>query len=125
MKQRRTELWEYSQKRLENLKTRRNDRPVDVKKTAFREWFDKRRMYQEILDRKARQAKLNWTIRAAAVLERLPVVTRDKPQWEIDYLNLKAYLGQFGKDYPVELGFNQTPNNLVMTDEELLGMLCV
>jgi hypothetical protein len=125
MKQRRKELWEYSQKRLEKLKTRRDNSPVDVKKTAFREWFDTRRIYQEILDRKARQAKLDWTIQAAAILERLPVVTRDKPQWEIDYFTLKAYLEQFGKDYPKELGFNQNPQNLVMTDEELLGRFCV
>jgi hypothetical protein len=125
MKQRRKELWEYSQNRLENLKTRRDDSPVDVKKNAFREWFDKLRTYQEIMDRKARQAQLDWTIQAAAILERLPVVTRDTPQWEIDYHNLKAYLGQFGKDYPKELiGFNQDPTNLVMTDEELLGMFC-
>lgn len=123
-KQRRKEQWEYAQKRLESLKTRRDDRPRDVKKNAFREWFDKRRIYQEIQDRKARQAKLDWTIQAAAILERLPVVTRDKPQWEIEYHNLKAYLGQFGKEYPEELGFQQNPKDLVFTDEELLGMLC-
>jgi predicted nucleic acid-binding protein len=123
-KQRRKEQWEYAQKRLESLKTRRDDRPRDVKKNDFREWFDKRRIYQEIQDRKARQAKLDWTIQAAAILERLPVVTRDKPQWEIEYHNLKAYLGQFGKEYPEELGFQQNPKELVFTDEELLGMLC-
>ena len=89
----------------------------------FREWFDKRRIFQEIMDRKARQFKLDWTIQAAAILERLPVVTPDMPQWEIDYYNIKAYLEQFGKEYPDELGFSPGKGPVYMTEEEILGAL--
>jgi len=124
-KQKRTELYEYSRQRIQKLKTRREERDVGVKKKTFREWYDKRRIYQEIMVRKARQANMEWTIRAAAILERLPIVTPDKPQWEIDYLNLKTYLEQFGKEYPEELGFSPRKGNLAITDEELLGALCL
>lgn len=125
-KDRRRVLWQSAQKRLERLTTRRDGRDLGVKKNAFREWFDKRRIFQEIMDRKARQAKLDWTIHAAAMLERLPVITPDQPQWEVDYHNLKAHLEQFGKEYPPELGFSPTPNTrLAVTDEELLGMCIV
>ena len=121
-KERRTELWQNAQKRVERLKTRRDGKPKNEKQTAFREWFDKRRIYQEIMDRKARQAKLDWTIQAAAILERLPVITRDRPEWELEYFKLKSYLGQFGKEYPKELnGFGRTIENPAMTEEELLG----
>ena len=124
-KQKRTELFEYAQQRLERLKTRRDGHGVGLRKRTFREWYDKRRIYQEIMDRKARQANLEWTIQAAAILERLPVVTPDKPQWEVDYLNLKAYLEQFGKEYPEELGFSSIKGKLAITDEELLGAFVV
>ena len=124
-KQRRKELYEYAEQRLHKLQTRREGRDVGAKKRQFREWYDKIRIYQEIMDRKARQANMDWTIKAAAILERLPVVTPDKPQWEVDYLNLKTYLQQFGKEYPPELGFSPGKGKLAMTDEELLGASCL
>lgn len=123
LKQKRRELYETSRKRMQKLQTRRNDRDVGTRKHQFREWFDKRRIFQEIMDRKARQFKLDWTIQAAAILERLPVVTPDVPQWEIDYYNLKAYLEQFGKEYPDELGFSPGKGPVHMTEEEILGAL--
>jgi large subunit ribosomal protein L46 len=102
----RTERYESSRQRMQKLQTRREGRNVGAKKKEFREWYDKRRIYQEIMDRKARQAGMEWTIQAAAILERLPVVTPDQPEWEVDYFNLKTYLMQFGKEYPEELGFS-------------------
>lgn len=123
LKKRRTELYEAAQKRMQTLQTRREGKDVGARKKKFREWYDKRRIYQEILDRKARQANMKWTIQAAAMLERLPVVTPDKAQWEVDYYNLKAYLEQFGKEYPDEIGFSPGKGPIAITDEEILGML--
>lgn len=124
-KQKRTERYESSRQRMQKLQTRREGRNVGAKKKEFREWYDKRRIYQEIMDRKARQAGMEWTIQAAAILERLPVVTPDHPQWEVDYFNLKTYLMQFGKEYPEELGFSPGPGPLAITDEELLGAFII
>jgi large subunit ribosomal protein L46 len=123
LKQKRRELYEASQKRMQKLQTRRNDRDVGKRKSHFREWFDKRRIFQEIMDRKARQLNLDWTIQSAAILERLPVVTPDMHQWEIDYYNMKAYLEQFGKEYPDEIGFSPGKGPVYMTEEEILEML--
>lgn len=122
-KKKRTELYEASQARMQKLQTRREGKDVGGRKKKFREWYDKRRIYLEIMDRKARQANMEWTIQAAAVLERLPVVTPDKPQWEIDYYNLLSYLQQFGKEYPQEIGFSPGKGPILMTDEEILGAL--
>ncbi len=94
---------------MQKLQTRRNDRDVGKRKSHFREWFDKRRIFQEIMDRKARQLNLDWTIQSAAI--------------EIDYYNMKAYLEQFGKEYPDEIGFSPGKGPVYMTEEEILGML--
>jgi ADP-ribose pyrophosphatase YjhB (NUDIX family) len=121
-KQKRTERYNQKVARLERLKTRRDGKPLDLLKNKFREWFDKKRIYQEIQDRKARQENMEWDIQVAAIVERLPVVTPDKPQWEQDYIDLRTYLDQFGKEYPPELGMPES-DDFAMTEEDLLAAL--
>jgi len=124
-KERRSDLFQIKQERLKKLETRRDGRAnTGAKKKEFKAWFDKRKVFQEISDRKARQLGLDWSIRVVAVLERLPIVTPDKPQWEVDFMELDAYLKSYGKQYPKELGMGEpgTPAP-VLTEEELIALL--
>mmetsp|Transcript_30047 Transcript_30047/g.49644 ORF Transcript_30047/g.49644 Transcript_30047/m.49644 type:complete len:297 (-) Transcript_30047:10-900(-) len=99
--------WTERQQRMEGLQTRRNGRDRDTKKAEFKAWYDKRRTYHQIMDRKARQEGLEWKIAVAAVVERLPVVTPDMKEWEREYSELRAYLDTFGFEYPEELGMDK------------------
>lgn len=112
--------------------------PTHVLKPAFRQWMDRRVARDERWDRQAKQAQKTWTIRVACLVERLPVVLPDRPEWETAYEDLKAYQDQYGgKQYPPEfLGSaasstgggggggraNKMPDK-PLTDEELLAML--
>lgn len=99
----RRQRFESKVARLQSLPTRREGRPKDVKKDAFKSWYDKRRTYHEIMDRKARQGGKAWKIEVAAVVERLPVVTPDLESWEAKWVELREHLDQFTWDYPKEL----------------------
>ncbi len=99
----RREQYEAKMARLESLQTRREGRPMDVKKAEFKSWYDKRRTYHEVMDRKARQHEKDWKIEVAAVVERLPLVTPDMEPWEAEYAELRKHLDQFTWDYPSEL----------------------
>mmetsp|Transcript_14898 Transcript_14898/g.21067 ORF Transcript_14898/g.21067 Transcript_14898/m.21067 type:complete len:352 (+) Transcript_14898:232-1287(+) len=125
LKQQRTQRYEYKMNRQENLKTRQSSQANrGMKSKEFNEWFNKRRIYQEIMDRKARQAGKEWTLRVGVVLERLPVVTPDMPQWEEDYLDLRQLLDTYGKQYPKELGMDHYPEpGECLTRKELMEML--
>jgi hypothetical protein len=106
---------------------RRDDAPKDVLKSQFNDWWKPQKDWQEMMDRKARQQGKDWKIRVAAIVERLPVVLPDKPDWEREFEELRAYLGQFGKEYSKELFPDQSLAGdddsapVPMTDEELLG----
>jgi NAD(P)H-dependent flavin oxidoreductase YrpB (nitropropane dioxygenase family) len=102
-KEMRRQQFEQRLARVEQLKTRRDGRPTEVKKTEFKSWYDKRRTYHEIMDRKARQEGLPWKIQVAAVVERLPLILPVREKWEQDYVDLKKHLNQFTWDYPNEL----------------------
>lgn len=121
------EAWERQQARLARLPFRRDGRPRDVKKKAFRDWYDKQRIYMSLHDRRARQQKLEFQIRVMTVVERLPIVTPDLPKWEKDYLDLRDYLDCFGRVYPEEAGImdpeGDDPGDDYYTDEELFAML--
>ena len=52
------------------------------------------------MNRKARQAGLDWKIRVAVILIRSPLELADREKWELEYDQMKAYLNQFGKMYP-------------------------
>lgn len=90
-------------------------------KGEFKQWWEKRRLSEITLDRKARQAGKDWKIQVAVVLERLPMVLPDKEDWEKDYDELYAYLAQFGKEYPKEFAPTNPPVKVAITDEELMG----
>lgn len=113
----RRQRYQAKQERVAKLATRREGRARDVKKKEFAEWYDKRRIYHEIMNRKARQAGMDWKIQVAVIVERLPVVTPDVEEWEQQYLDLRAYLDQFTWEYPEELGMNEK--------EEEVGMCLV
>ena len=126
-KERRRQTYEAKLNRGSSLKARRegsNERGAHA--STFRSWFDQYKTRNETMDRKARQSGLPWQVRVAAVVERLPVVLPDKEQWEVDYEELDAYLKQFGRDYPKELGYKAGPNteageSWVTNYEEILG----
>jgi len=113
----------------QQLQHRRDDAPKDVLKSQFDEWWKPQRIWQEMMDRKARQQGKDWKIRVAAIVERLPVVLPDKEDWERDFEELQAYLGQFGKEYPKELfpdhsiAGDDHSASVPLTDEELLALL--
>ena len=91
----------------------------------FRSWFIKKKVDEEYMDRKARQAGLAWKINVAVLLERLPVILPDKEDWEIEFENLESYLMQFGKQYPEEL-FTKSidyDTKRAVTEEELWALL--
>lgn len=125
MKLKRRETYERTQLRLSRLATRRDHSPKDVKKQAFRGWYDKERIYHDLLLRCAKKENKPWRVRVAVMVERLPIVTPDMPQWEREFIDLTDYLATFGKEYPEETGFmyamDKPEDHVVPTDEELLG----
>lgn len=126
-KQMRRQAWERKETRLASLKTRRAGRPMaGQRKKAFRSWFDPLKNKQLFDERKSRRDGLPWKVQVAAIVERLPLVIWDKPQWLKDYEELTTYLEFFGKEYPKELDWNKVPNEMDrpdVTEEELLAML--
>jgi hypothetical protein len=121
------QIYERKISKRQNLIHRRGNAPKDVLKSTFDKWWKPQKAWQEMMDRRARQQGKEWKIRAAAIVERLPVVLPDYQDWEKDFMELQAYLGQFGKEYPKELfpdlslsrdGDVPTP----ITHEDMLGM---
>eukprot|EP00956_Cyclotella_meneghiniana_P015182 scaffold23035_cov73-Cyclotella_meneghiniana.AAC.8 len=120
----RTERFQAKQERLERLKTRRDNSPKDVKKTLFRSWYDNELKYHAYLVQQAKKEGKPWKIRVAAMVERLPVVTPDMPDWEEDYEMLRAYLDTYGRELPDAFMPPDKPeDHIVPTDEELLAGL--
>jgi hypothetical protein len=122
LKEKRRQQYETKVVRTENLQTRRADAPRDQKKRVFRSWFIKKKVDEEYMSRKARQAGLEWKLDVAVIVERLNVVLPDKEKWEVEYGDLKAHLLQYGRQYPKEL-YNIDFDKVVSTEEELMDML--
>lgn len=124
LKQRRTELYKNRQTRKESLKGRQDNKKKNYLQKQFREYFDAMASKQAFLDREARRQGKKWNIKVATMVERLPVVTRDRPEWETDFLDLKAELAKYDRiAYPKELGFPDPMDMEVLTEEELFGKL--
>jgi hypothetical protein len=125
-KELRTREYEIKVERVESRKIRRDDSPKNVLRNEFRAWWNKRRAYQEMMERKARIAGLEWKIEVAVILERTPVVLPDKEDWETEFEELHAYLSQFGKEFPKEFVGESTDSSSSppLTDEDLLGKYC-
>ena len=110
-KERRRQTYEAKLDRGASLRARREASDERGTHSAtFRSWFDQYKTRNETMDRKARQSGLPWQVQVAAVVERLPVILPDKEEWEVNYEELDAYLKQFGRDYPKELGYSAGPN---------------
>jgi len=88
----------------------------DAKKSEFRRFFIRRKVYEEQMDRKARQSESDWEIEVSVLLERPQVVIPDTPIWEEEFEGLLANSCQ-GKDYPA--AFLATPQ----ADTDLFGNL--
>jgi hypothetical protein len=123
LKQQRVQYYQQKLQRTAQLKHRRDGAPKDVLKNEFVSWWDRRRIYEEKMERKARQAGMEWKIQVATIVERLPIVLPDKMDFESDFEDLQAYLkSHTGKNYPVEFtGTSGTDQPVALTDEELLG----
>jgi len=102
-KESRRTKWKEKQEQKSRLETRRAGRPTKGKRNEFRDWFDNKKAYHEILDKKARREGLPWIIRAAVVIERLPTELPEMEKWESDYVELSDYLESFDFDYPEQL----------------------
>jgi large subunit ribosomal protein L46 len=123
-KDRRRELFVARMERQERLKVRRSGRPKNEKKLEFQRFFIRKKVQDEVWDRRARQAGLDWKIRVAVLVERIPLVLDDKPEWELEYDKMKAHLNLYGKLYPKELvGEIDWEAVRPMTDDELLAQL--
>jgi len=123
----RTDLYNKKIARREGLGSRQDPEKRNYKKNQFKQWFDRMASKQAYLDRQARRQDLPWKINVAAMVERLPVVTPDKHQWELDYFYLKAELQRYDNiAYPKELGIPNPMDFTVHTQEELMGtyVLC-
>ena len=122
-KQLRVEAYKHKLERASRVKSRRDNAPKDVKKNDFLSWWSGRRAYEEQMNRKARQAGMDWTIQVATVVERLPIVMPDKADFETEFEDLQAYLqAHRGKEYPKEFtGTDGSGRPEAYTDEELMG----
>eukprot|EP00977_Amphora_coffeiformis_P003148 scaffold586_cov155-Amphora_coffeaeformis.AAC.9 len=110
--------------RKESLKTRRINSPRDEKRREFRAFFIKKKVDEEYMERKARQAGLDWKIDVAVILERQNIVIPDKETWQVEMENLQMHLARYGKQYPDKLfsGVDYDAD-VAITDEELLKLL--
>lgn len=120
-KQLRTQRYQAHQERLERLKTRRDNSPRDVKKNLFRGWYDKELKYHAYIMKQAKREGKPLRIRVAAMVERLPVVTPDMPQWEEDYYMLRTYLDTYGREMPGFMPDDKGEDHIVETNEEMMG----
>lgn len=122
-KQYRTDLYNSKMERKARLPSRRDEKKKNYNKNLFRQWFDPLASRQAYYDRDARRQGLQWKIKVAAMVERLPVVTPDMPDWELDYLDLRAELDRYRKQYPKELGLADPMDKKPVTLEELYASL--
>lgn len=124
-KQLRVEAYKQKLERAIRFKFRRESSLKNVEKDKFRSWWDGRRAYEEQMNRKARQAGMDWTIQVATIVERLPVVLLDKEPFETEFDDLQAYLkAHRGKKCPKEFLDNDGSSRPeAYTDEELIALL--
>lgn len=119
-KEYRRQLWEKKVARQQRLLTRRDESPRNLLKNQFQSWWKQRTTFENMLESKAKRAKMDWTIKVATVIERIPVILPDQPQWLQEYTDLRFYLDQYGKKYPKEL-FPEPKQQFAITDEDVIG----
>mmetsp|Transcript_17523 Transcript_17523/g.26514 ORF Transcript_17523/g.26514 Transcript_17523/m.26514 type:complete len:347 (-) Transcript_17523:120-1160(-) len=123
-KERRTQMYAFNTKRKEGESSRRDSTKKYHNRNQFRNWHDELAKRELFLDREARRKGLKWNIKVAAMIERIPIITPDKPDWEMDYLNLFAELQRYDNvRYPKELKMADPMEFEILTEEELLAQL--
>ncbi|CAB9511315.1 39S ribosomal protein L46, mitochondrial [Seminavis robusta] len=96
----RTEQYAKQQANKAKVERRRDGKPKHARRKQFESWFKPKQAMEAYSNRQAKRVGMEWKLQVAVLLERLPVVLPDKPQWEGDYEVLRTYLDQFGRDYP-------------------------
>jgi len=119
-KQRRKNIYNDKISRRIRLYLRRDNTKKNGLKDKFRMWFDSLTQRQFYLDRSARRSGLIWKIKISTIIERTPIITETTPQWEQDYLNLRAHLEKNGKVFPSELvTFNHVDTSFFTMEEAI------
>lgn len=123
LKQERVQTYQHKLQRLMAKQHRRNSAPKDILKNDFISWWQGRQIYEEKMERHAKQAGLEWKLQVATIVERLPVVLKDKQDFETAFEDLQAQvMSQRGKAYPVEfVGTSGQNRPVALTDDELMG----
>ena len=121
-KERRTQMYVANKKRKEGESKRRDPAKKYYNRNQFRKWHDELAKREMFLDREARRQGLKWNFKVAVMIERIPIFTPDKPDWEMDYINLNADLQKYDNcRYPKELKMADPMEFEIPTEEELLG----
>ena len=125
LKEKRRLVYQQQQERKERVKVRRAGRPMrGMMRQEFRRFFIRKKVDEEYMHRKARQAGLEWDYRISVIVKRGNVVLPDLEPWERAYQDLRDHLDQYGKRYPEELvGKRNIEDYTPMTEEELLAAL--
>ncbi|CAN0193296.1 unnamed protein product [Laminaria digitata] len=101
--------------------TVRDQRPARprIAKEKRKEYLAQRRASFEAEQEKAAGLGLDWSIKSAVLLERLPVIIEDYSDWQRDFWDVQTQKAQFGKQFPSEMGFKYE-NEKPLTMEEIL-----
>uniref|UniRef100_A0A7S0C934 Ribosomal protein L46 N-terminal domain-containing protein n=1 Tax=Proboscia inermis TaxID=420281 RepID=A0A7S0C934_9STRA len=101
-----------------------------VRKKRFNDWFFKYIEDQDYHIGQALDENLDMRVRVVSVLQREPIVTHDRPQWEVDFDQLTQYLSQYGLTFPPGTDLSPDPVDVIpqeefykMTDEDLYHKL--
>ena len=130
-KEKRIAHWNIRKARQEKLPTRRANNE-NIWRKEFRDFFIRKKVHEQYMNRKARQAGLGWNMQIAVLLERQNIVMPDNPDWLVEMEILQAHLSKFGKMYPKEIWGNEWKpdedpeeflENAPITEEELLKLL--
>ena len=94
-KEKRAKMWDERRANKVKRKVNRKNRVRGTRKAEWESFFVPFKNEYDVL-----KDKVDWTIRVAAIVERLPIVTPDEPKWATDYYELRDYLDSFGTEYP-------------------------
>ncbi|CAM9685429.1 unnamed protein product [Pylaiella littoralis] len=86
------------------IKDHRPPRPR-VAKEKRKQYLEQRKASFEVEQEKATRLGLDWDIKSALILERLPVIVEEYPDWQRDFWNLQAQQAHYGPKFPAEMGF--------------------
>lgn len=102
--------YEEKLEKISRLKTRRDASTKGEKRSEFRSFFVPKKVGEEYMDRKARQAGLDWKIDVGVILQRWNILAPDLPQWASDWEELDKKLERYRHKYyayPKELQFDE------------------